>query len=116
MANKQMGGKKAARKAEGLQNKVLERKDEKEYQVTKQQNTYMKASMGKVVSENQNLLGFGEIKDDDDENPNYADRGAGGAGRGGRGGRRNQEGAQRGGRRQNAKAALKKTDEEFPTL
>ena len=35
MANKQMSGKKSARKAEGLQNKVLEHKNEKDHQVTK---------------------------------------------------------------------------------
>lgn len=48
------------------------------------------------------LMGF--QADDDDERDN----------RGGRGGRGQND--QRGGRRQNAKAALKKTEEDFPTL
>ena len=50
-------------------------------------------------------MGF-QADDDEDE------RGDRRGGRGGRGGRDDQ----RGGRRQNAKAALKKTEEDFPTL
>lgn len=70
----------------------------------------MKGSYGTTTNENQALLGFGSVPDADDEE----ERGAGGTR--GRGGRRNQEGGQRGGRRQNAKQALKKTEEDFPAL
>ena len=47
----------------------------------------MRDSIGKGGSDNQNPLGFGEIKDGEDDNPF-----AGGASRGAKGGRRNQEG------------------------
>lgn len=51
-------------------------------------------------------MGFQAEVDDDER----GDR------RGGRGGRGGQADNQRGGRRTNAKAALKKTEEDFPTL
>jgi|OM-RGC.v1.031034141 hypothetical protein len=45
-----------------------------EYQTTKQQNQYAKNTVGITVNEHQkgarqNLLGFGEIKDNDSDNP-----------------------------------------------
>lgn len=90
--------------------KTQEKEGVKEKQSTVQQQQYMKGTYGKTTNENQELLGFGSVPDpvSDDER--------GGGGTRGRGGRRNQEGGQRGGRRQNAKQALKKTEEDFPSL
>lgn len=62
----------------------------------------MKGSIAKTSdSKVAELTGFGTVADEDER----GDR------RGGRGG-----GNQRGGRRQNPKQALKKTEEDFPTL
>lgn len=79
----------------------------KEKQSTVQQKQ-AKADTGYAKSGNADRVHLG-FKAEEDE-PVDA-RGA----RGGRGGR-NQEGGQRGGRRQNARQALKKTEDDFPTL
>lgn len=70
----------------------------KEYVQTKQQNTYLKGA-AKVGGTNDDNILMGFTADDDEDT---------------RGARKDQ--GQRGGRRQNAKAALKKTEEDFPTL
>lgn len=70
--------------------------------------TYMQGGQGATVNENVGMLGFGSVKQDDDEEAD-----ARGQGRGGRGGR--AQGGQRGGRR-GPKQTLKKTEEDFPTL
>lgn len=96
LAGKKFGGRKEARQAEGVKAKTVAGQTKQEKQSTLLQQQYLKGTAAPTVNENQNLLGMGRVKDDDDEGE---DRGA----RGGRGGRRNQEGGQRGGRRQNAK-------------
>lgn len=110
MAGRTFGTKKEARKAEGVKAKTVEKTDAKEKQSTVVQNTYMKGTSAPTTTENQALLGFGNVKDDSGDEEER------GGGTRGRGGRRNQEGGQRGGRRQNAKQALKKTEEDFPSL
>lgn len=111
--------KKEARQAEGIKGaKVEAHADEKEKQSTVLQNQYLKGGMAKTADVNNVYLGFGNVADDDE----IPQRGRGG--RGGRGGRRgggdrdraHQEGGNRGGRRQNAKHALKKTEDDFPSL
>ena len=103
LAGRTFGTKKEARATDGVKAKTQANDRTKEYQVSKQQNQYQKNATGKVVNENQALLGFGAKhldRDEDEEEPRQ---------------RRNQEGG-RGGRRQNPKQALKKTDDDFPTL
>jgi len=60
--------------------------------------------------ETNKLVGFGAVRDDDEE---YPSRGRGGR-RGGRGGK--EDGGQRGGGRRGNKQTLKKTEEDFPAL
>lgn len=104
LASRTFGTKKEARAAEGIKAKTQANDRTKEYNVSKIQNQYQKNTIGKVVNANQALLGFGAKhldRDEDDEEQKP---------------RRNQEGGQRGGRRQNPKQALKKTDDDFPSL
>ena len=97
-----VGGKKEARAAEKLATKV-ETGGEKHKQSTVLQNQYMKSTVAKTTTAN--AVHFGFQADDDDVR-------GGDARRGGRGG----DAGQRGGRKQNAKQALKKTEDDFPTL
>lgn len=91
------------REAQKISAKVEEKKEGKEKQSTTVQNTYLKGTVAKTTTANAGLLG---IKADDDTDARPA-----------RGGERGGDaGAQRGGRRQNPKHALKKTEEDFPTL
>lgn len=107
LANKMGGGKKEARQAEGIKGAKVQALDTtKSKQSTVLQNQYLKGAVAKTADANNVLFGFGAVKDDDDV-PSR-----GGRGRGGRGGKEQRGGA----RRQNPKQALKKTDEEFPTL
>lgn len=103
-ANRQRVGRKEGREAEGVKgSKVLANESEKVKQSTVLQNQYLKGSVAKVPDSNvATMTGFGSVADDDER----GDR------KGGRGGRDNQ----RGGRRQNPRQALKKTEEDFPTL
>lgn len=100
-------GPKQGRDAEGVKGvKVEGLKDEKVKQSTQQQNQYAKQTLAKTSdAEVAKLTGFGTIVDEEDVR---GDR------RGGRGGR--DTNTQRGGRRQNPKQALKKTEEDFPSL
>lgn len=101
LGGKQQVGPKAGRAAEKLSQKV-EAAGDKQKQSTVQQNAYMKTIHAKTTTENSVLLGV--QADDDDVR--------GGDRRGDRAG----NAAQRGGRKQNAKQALKKTEDDFPTL
>lgn len=62
-----------------------------------------------VAGQGADLMGFGGVNIDDDEAPRRG-------GKGGRGGRGGQQNAGARPNRQNAKQALKKTEEDFPTL
>lgn len=94
------GGPKEARAAEKLALKV-EAAADKTKQSTLLQNAYMKNAVAKTTTANAVHLG---IQADDETDARGGDR---------RGGR---DGGQRGGRKQNAKQALKKTEDDFPTL
>lgn len=111
MGGRNFGGRKEARAAEGVKAKVSTNDNVKEKQSTVLQAQYMKGTTAPVAGEGKSYLGIGSVPDDDDERE---ERG-GPSGRG-RGGRRNQDGGQRGGRKQNARQALKKTEEDFPSL
>jgi len=97
-------GKVQGRATEGVKDaKVSVNDAEKVKQSTLQQNSYMKSTVAKTAdAEVGALVGFGAVADEEPAQ----DR---------RGGRRDEK-PQRGGRRQNAKVALKKTEEEFPSL
>jgi hypothetical protein len=105
-SGRQRVGRKEGREAEGVKDaKVQANAEEKVKQATVLQNQYLKGSVAKTSdAQVAALTGFSAVPDDDER----TDR------RGGRGGRDNQ--AQRGGRRQNPKQALKKTEEDFPSL
>ena len=107
LANKMFKGKKNARAAEGIKGqKVLAHEATKtDVQTTVQQNTYLKDTVAKTADANNTYFGFSAV-DDDEEVP----------GRGGRGGRTTDGGNRGGARRQNPKQALKKTEDDFPTL
>lgn len=115
-----MLSKKQAREAEIIKEKTEASSVQKVHQSTVLQNQYQKGSVAKTSDkEVANMTGFGNVKDDDFEGARGGDRGRGGDRRGrrsdaGRGGR--PDAGQKGGRRQNPKAALKKTEEDFPTL
>ena len=106
LADKTFGAKKEARAAQGVKDKNAKANAEvKEKQSTVLQAQAVKSTAFAAGGGTEKIhLGFTA-----DDNEPVGDR------RGGRGGR-NQEGGQRGGRRQNARAALKKTEDEFPTL
>ena len=70
--------------------------------------------MAKTADKNNNMFGFGAINQDEEQVPESSRGGRGGRGRGGRG--HSGSIVNQGGRRQNAKQALKKTDDDFPTL
>lgn len=101
------------REAEGFKEKNAQQATEQKVtQATLQQNQYLKGTVAKTSDvETAKLTGFGSIVDDEDTGRG----GRGGRGRGGRGGAQ-ADNAQRGGRRQNPKQSLKKTEEDFPTL
>lgn len=103
--------KKEGRKADVIKEKVQENATTKE-----KQSTLQKKDLSAVATvgdkEGVQLFGFSGAPEDEDA-PN---RGGRAGGRGGRGGRQEQATRQGGGRRQNAKQALKKTEDEFPTL
>jgi plasminogen activator inhibitor 1 RNA-binding protein len=99
LSGKQTVGPKEGRAAEKLTQKV-EAGGEKQKQSTVLQNAYMKNAVAKTTGAGVAHLGI--QADDDDVR--------GGDRRGGR------DGGQRGGRKQNAKHALKKTEDDFPTL
>jgi hypothetical protein len=105
-------GKVQGRAAEGVKDAKVSANDaEKVKQSTLQQNSYMKSTVAKTSDlSTAKIVGFGNVADDE---PVQERRG------GDRRGDKPQRGGdkpQRGGRRQNPKAALKKTDEEFPSL
>ena len=103
MKDKTVVGKKAERASEGIKGqKVVANDATKVKQTTIQQNQYLKGAVAKTTGENALALGL----TGDDEERGY----------GGNRGGRNQEGGQRGGRRGNAKQALRKTEEDFPSL
>jgi len=103
-ANRSTLTKKEGRDAEGVKGtKVQANADEKSKQSTVVQNTYLKGTVAKVSdSKVAEMTGFGNVADEE-----FGDNRRGGKRTGG---------AQRGGRRQNPKQALKKTEEDFPSL
>jgi len=104
--------KKEARAAEGIKGEKTKASDGgKTHQETVQKNQYLKGTVAKTADVNNNMFGFGAAPEDE---PVESSRGGrGGRGRGARGG---GSIVNQGGRRQNAKQALKKTDDDFPTL
>ena len=109
-----------ARAAEGIKGaKIVEVKSEKVHQTTVQQNTYLKGAIAVTADQKvAELTGFASVADRDDEDGRGGRGGRGGA-RGGRGG--NDRGGrggndQKGGRRQNPRQSLRKTEEDFPSL
>jgi len=117
MAGTSMTSKKEARKTEGIKGiKTQQGLADKEKQTTVQQNKYAKDTLAKTADVNNVYLGFGNAVDEDDDVP--AGRGGRGGARGGRGGRggNTDRGGRGGARRQNPKQALKKTEDDFPTL
>jgi len=105
------GARKEARAPEGVKGqKVQALEQEKQKKSTVLQNQYAKDTLAKVPDANNVLFGFSQVPDDDDDR------------RGGRRGDRrgghheDAHGHGKGGRRQNAKKALKITDEDFPSL
>jgi hypothetical protein len=118
-AGKDRKGKAEARATEGIKGaKVEQNQGEKVHQSTVMQNQYLKGVAAKTADvEVAKLTGFGSIADEDFSGDNRGDRGDRRGGRGGRGGARGGAAdAQKGGRRQNPRQALKKTEEDFPTL
>jgi len=103
-ANRSTLSKKEGREAEGVKgSKVQANTDEKSKQSTVVQNTYLKGTVAKTSDSTvANMTGFGNVADEETDNR--------------RGGKRQGAGGQRGGRRQNPKQALKKTEEDFPSL
>lgn len=99
-------GPKQGREAEGVKGvKVADAQQEKVKQSTQIQNLYNKDTIAKVADANVvKYTGFQNVVEEDERDNR----------RGGRGGRDNNN--QRGGRRQNPKQALKKTEEDFPSL
>jgi len=111
-ANRSTLSKKEGREAEGLKGaKVQANAEEKNKQSTVVQNTYLKGTVAKTSdAKTAEMTGFGTVADEDFGGDNR---------RGGKrpeGGQRGGKGGQRGGRRQNPKQALKKTEEDFPSL
>jgi len=102
--------KKEGRATEGLKGAKTQEFTDKKTEAVKTvvQNTYLKGTVAKKSDATvASMTGFGNVADEfEGENR----RGGRGGDRGGRGG------AQRGGRRSNPKQALKKTEEDFPTL
>ena len=106
LADKSYGTAKEARKAEGVKDKNTKAHGE----AKEKQSTVLAAKQAattNLAGNTNELRAHLGITAGDDDVP--------AGGRGGRGGR-NQEGGQRGGRRQNARAALKKTEDDFPAL
>lgn len=103
LAGKQTTSKKEGRAADKLTQKVEARGGEKEKQSTVLQNQYLKGAVAKTAHANGSLLGVQA----DEQESSAPPRG---------GNRRGDGGAQRGGRKQNARQALKKTEDDFPAL
>ena len=102
--------KKEVRKAEGITGtKVESNTTEKLHQSTLLQNQYQKDTLATQTDVNNVLFGFGNAKDEEEEV-----RGDKRAPK--RGGREGGQQAQKGGRRQNPKQSLKKTEDDYPTL
>lgn len=103
----QTAGKKEARQGAKISAKVEAVKDEKVHQSTILKNQYQKGAIAKTTGQNGALLGF-QAEEYDAERGDRGDR------RGGRGGA--ADAGRGGGRKQNARQALKKTEDDFPTL
>jgi len=101
--------KKEAREAEGVKGKTEVSTAEKVHQGTILKKGYALDHAKKADSSINKMFGFQATVDDDRDVPSRG-------GRGGRGGNRGGDRGGRGGGRQNAKHALRVTDDDFPTL
>ena len=111
LGGKTSKGRVQGRAAEGVKDgKVAANTETKEKKSTVLQNQYLKGTVAKTAdAEVGALVGFGLVKDEEPRQDRGDRRGA-------RGGARDEKPRQTQGRRQNAKVALKKTEEEFPSL
>lgn len=112
LSNKATVARKAAREAEAIKGQKVEAGAKKAAVTTIVTNLSGADTYAKVADPNVALLGFGSVAQEEPVAERRERGGRGGRGRGG-----NQQTAPRqGGRRPNAKQALKLTEEDFPAL